>query len=228
MKLSIVRLSAIALCATAFCSAIHAATWSSSDRWATWSNGGYIVRNDVWNNAAGPQSIWANTGTNWGVWSNQPNTGGVKSYPHDALNVGQSTNNINYIGTWFSVSRPGDGAYETAFDIWLNNSSIEVMLWMNQQGPVGPIGSAQAWNQSIGGQTWNVYRGSNGYNAVFSFVRTSNTDSTNVDHKAIFNWLQSHGWFNNPYLGEVQFGFEITSSSGGRNFTCNGRSDWRG
>ena len=37
-----------------------AAAWSSSDKWATWSNGGYTIRNDVWGSGAGPQSIWAN------------------------------------------------------------------------------------------------------------------------------------------------------------------------
>jgi hypothetical protein len=221
-------LLAVVTLATAFVASASAATWSSSDKFATWSNGGYTVRNDVWGSGAGPQSIWANSGSNWGVWANHPNTGGVKAYPHNAKYIGRSTNSIGYIGTWFSVSRPGAGAYTTAFDIWLNGSSYEIMLWMNKQGAIGPIGSQQASNQSIGGHTWNVYRGSNGSNQVFSFIRTSNTNSANVDHKAIFNWLQSRGWFNNPTLNEIQFGFEITSSSGGMNFTCGGRSDWQG
>ena len=59
-----------------------AAAWSSSDKWGTWNNGGYIIRNDVWGSGAGPQSIWANSYSNWGVWANHPNTGGVKAYPH--------------------------------------------------------------------------------------------------------------------------------------------------
>src|SRR5262249_44425995 len=55
----------------------QAAVWSSTDKWATWSNGGYTVRNDVWGSGAGPQTIWANSFSNWGVWANHPNTGGV-------------------------------------------------------------------------------------------------------------------------------------------------------
>jgi hypothetical protein len=62
----------------------YAAAWSSSDRWGTWSNGGYTIYNDVWGGGAGPQSIWANSYSNWGVSSDQPNTGGVKSYPNAA------------------------------------------------------------------------------------------------------------------------------------------------
>jgi hypothetical protein len=205
-----------------------AATWSSSDKWATWSNGGYTIRNDVWGSGAGPQTIWANSYQNWGVWANHPNTGGVKAYPHVAKGIWKNTNSIGYVGSYFNVSRPSSGAYCSAYDIWLNGSTYEIMLWMNKQGAVGPIGSQQASNQSVGGHTWNVYRGSNGSNQVFSFVRTSNTNSGNVDIKAVFNWLQNRGWFNNPQLGEIQFGFEITSSSGGMNFIVNGYSVWQG
>ena len=45
---------------------------------------------------------------------------------------------------------------------------------------VGPRGTKQA-TATVGGHTWDVYRGSNGTNAVFSFVRTSNTNSGTVD-----------------------------------------------
>ncbi|GAB2648879.1 hypothetical protein GCM10009743_25650 [Kribbella swartbergensis] len=67
----------------------QAAAWSSSDRWGTWSNGGYTVRNNIWGSGAGPQTIWANSYSNWGVWADHPNTGGVKSYPHAGRNIGK-------------------------------------------------------------------------------------------------------------------------------------------
>jgi hypothetical protein len=70
----------------------------------------------------------------------------------------------------------------------------------------------------VGGSTWNVFRGSNGNNQVFSFLRTSNTNSPNVDVLAILRYLQNMGWMGNVTVGDVQFGFEITSSSGGMNF----------
>jgi hypothetical protein len=207
--------------------AVQAATWSSCDKWATWSNGGYTVRNDVWGSNPGWQCIWANNGANWGVSCNHGSSGGIKSYPHNAKYYGRSTSSLSYIGTWFSVNRPSTGAYCTAFDIWANGSQHEVMLWMNKQGAVGPIGSLKYSNVSVGGHTWNVYRGNNGSINVMSFIRTSNSNSGNVDHKAIFNWIQARGWWNNPTIGDVQFGFEITNTSNStQNFTCNGRSDW--
>ncbi|GAA1120870.1 hypothetical protein GCM10009630_18290 [Kribbella jejuensis] len=201
----------------------NAATWSSSDKWATWSNGGYTIRNDVWGSGAGPQTIWANSYSNWGVWADHPNTGGVKAYPHSARNIGRQLSSLGSLRSSFNVSRPGSGSYETAYDIWAGNNAYEIMLWVNKQGAVGPIGSRQT-TASVGGHTWDVYRGSNGSNAVFSFVRTSNTNSGTVDIKAILNWIRSAGWMGDAVVGEVQFGFEITSSSGGLNFTSNSYS----
>lgn len=213
--------AAAAVAATA--TAAEAAAWSSSDRWGSWSNGGYTVRNDVWSNQAGPQTIWANSYGNFGVWSNQPNTGGVKSYPHSAKAVNRKLSSLNRVSSDFTVSRPGSGAYETAYDIWADNNRYEIMLWMNKQGAVGPIGSKQA-SATVGGHSWDVYKGSNGANDVFSFVRTSDTNAGSVDVLSVLNWIKARGWFGDVTLGEVQFGFEITSSAGGLNFTTNSYS----
>jgi len=203
--------------------AAYAATWSSSDKWASWSNGGYTLYNDVWGSGAGAQSIWANSYSNWGVWANHPNTGGVKAYPNATRNIGRQLSSLGSATSRFSVSVPGSGAYETAYDIWDTNYAYETMLWMNKTGAVGPLGSKQT-TVTVGGHTWDVYKGSNGSNQVFSFVRHGNTSSGSVDIKAILNWIRGRGWFGNITLGKVQFGFEITSSSGGLNFTTNSYS----
>ena len=198
----------------------EAAAWSSSAKFGSWSSGGYTVSNDVWGSGAGPQSIWANSGSNWGVSSNQPNTGGVKSYPHSGRNIGRQLSSLGSVKSSFNVSVPGKGAYETAYDIWANNNAYEIMLWMNKTGAVGPIGSLQT-TVTVGGHTWDVYKGSNGSNAVFSFLRHGNTSSGTVDVKAVMNWIESKGWFGNVTLGDVQFGFEITSTGSSLNFTSN-------
>ncbi|WP_158839897.1 glycoside hydrolase family 12 protein [Saccharothrix deserti] len=198
----------------------QAATWSSTDKWGTWSNGGYTVRNNVWGSGVGPQSIWANSYSNWGVWANHPNTGGVKSYPHSAKMVNRTLGSLGRLSSSFNVSRPGSGAYATAYDIWANNHAYEIMIWVNKQGAVGPIGSREA-TATVGGHTWDVYRGSNGSNAVFSFVRTSNTNAGTVDVLAVLKWIQARGWYGDVTVGDVQFGFEITSASGGMDFVSN-------
>ncbi|GAA2686255.1 MULTISPECIES: hypothetical protein [Actinosynnema] len=197
-----------------------AAVWSSTDKWGTWSNGGYTVRNDVWGSGVGPQTIWANSYSNWGVWADHPNTGGVKSYPHSAKAIGRKLSALSTLRSSFNVTRPGGGAYATAYDIWADNHAYEIMIWANKQGAVGPIGSKQT-TVSVGGHTWDVYRGSNGSNAVFSFIRTANTNSGTVDVLAVLRWIRTQGWYGDVTVDEVQFGFEITSSAGGMDFMSN-------
>jgi len=204
-------------------SAAQAAVWSSSDQWGTWSNGGYTLYNNIWGSGAGPQTIWANSSSNWGVWANHPNTGGVKSYPNASKSVNKRLSALGSATSNFNVTVPGGGAYTTAYDIWCDNNAYEIMLWMNKQGAVGPLGSWQT-AATVGGHRWDVYRGSNGANAVFSFVRSGNTSAGSVDIKAVLTWIRSQGWFGDVTLGNIQFGYEITSSSGGLNFVTNSYS----
>lgn len=205
----------LVLASTAF-----AAVWSSTAAFGSWTSGAYTLNNDVWGSGAGPQTIWANSATNWGVWSNQPNTGGVKSYPHSGISVGSTLSSLHSVSSSFNVSLPGGGAFETAYDIWANTSTYEIMLWMNKTGAVGPLGSLQT-SASVGGFSWNVYSGSNGSNQVFSFVNQGSSLSGTVDILAVLRWIESKGWYGNVTLSQVQFGFEITSSSGGLNFVAN-------
>lgn len=208
------------------------AAWSSTDKWATWSNGGYTVRNDVWGSNPGPQTIWANSYSNYGVNANHTGSG-IKAYPHCAKNIGKTISSLGSCTSSFNCTVPGSGSYNTAYDIWCNSSSYEIMLWVNWRGSAGPIAGsynsdgtpkADATNVSVGGSTWNVYKGSNGSNAVYSFLRTSGTTSGTVDIKAVLNWIKSKGWFGDVTLGEVQLGWEITATNGAADFTMNSYS----
>lgn len=206
------------------------AVWVASGQWDTWQSNGYTVYNNIWGSGAGSQTIWARTPTNWGVIANHPMTSGVKSYPHTVRgSLNRTVSSISTLTTSFNVSVPGSGNYATTYDIWANNWAYEVMLWMNWNGQVGPI--AESYDQngavpnfrnvSLGGHTWNIYRGSNGANAVFSFLRVGNTNSGNVDVRAILNWLRTQNWWADVTVGEVQFGFEISGTNGSAAFTDN-------
>ncbi|GAA3452527.1 cellulose binding domain-containing protein [Dactylosporangium matsuzakiense] len=205
------------------------AAWVATGAWDQWTNNGYTVSNDVWGSGAGPQTIWARTGSNWGVVANHPRTSGVKSYPHTGKTLNRNLSTLSSVSSTFNVSVPGDGDWETAYDIWANNNAYEVMIWTNQHGAVGPIAESydangavpNARNVSAGGHTWNVYRGSNGANAVFSFVRTGNTNSGTVDVLAVMNWLRTNGWWGDVNVGQVQFGFEVSGTAGQSSFVCN-------
>jgi hypothetical protein len=207
------------------------AVWVDSGQWATWANNGYSLYNNVWGSGAGTQTIWAKSAATWGVVANHPRTSGVKSYPNASKTLNRTLSSLSSISSSFNVSVPSTGDYTTAYDIWANNHAYEVMIWTNQAGAVGPIAEQYdangavptARNVTVGGHTWNVYRGSNGANAVFSFVRT-NTNSGTIDILAVLNWLRTNAWWGDVTVGEAQFGFEITGTAGQSAFTVNNYS----
>jgi hypothetical protein len=204
------------------------AVWVDSGQWASWTNNGYILYNNIWGSGAGTQTIWAKTGTNWGIVANHPRTSGVKSYPNTGRTLNRTLSSLSSLTSSFNVTVPVSGDYATAYDIWANNHAYEVMIWTNQAGAVGPIAEQydangavpNVRNLTVGGHTWNVYRGSNGANAVFSFIRT-NTGSGTIDVLALLNWLRTNSWWGDVTIGEAQFGFEVTGTAGQSSFTVN-------
>ena len=229
-------------------SSAQAATWaasspatsscSASNLFSTWSFGSYAFNNDVWapcgGTAVGAQTIWANSNTDWGVWSDQPNTGGIKSYPHIDYTVNRTISSLTTLTTAGAATTPSGGAWESTFDVWVGNNAHEIMLWLNYTGTAAGCGNVKPisynWTSagcaipgytgvSVGGGTWNVYRGNNGSNMVYSVLRPTKTNSTAVDVLAILKYLKNLGWFADLAVGDVQYGFEITSSSGGLNFS---------
>lgn len=204
----------------------HAATWSSTDKWATWSNGGYTIENDVWGANPGPQSIWANSYHDWGVWANHTGSG-IKSYPNVDKSVNIRVNSLNTCSSTFAATTASGSTYDLAYDIWLNSSQYEVMIWFNwvNTKPIAASYSSTGaaiptvTNVTIGGKTYDVYVRWNGSNAVFSFLAHTKTNATTVDIKSVVQWINSKGWYNNPTLTKVQFGWElITTPSGGGNY----------
>ncbi|MCP3770387.1 glycoside hydrolase family 12 protein [Streptomyces sp. MAR25Y5] len=196
----------------------QAAVWSSCDQWGNTTLNGYTLYNNIWGSGAGGQCVWANSGTNWGTWADHPNTGGIKSYPNAKKVINKPIDSLRSLTSSYKVAVPSAGAYNTSYDIWDTDYDYEIMLWVNQYGPVGPLGSPQG-TVNLGGHTWNVHKGDNGANEVFSFLRTSNSTSGTVDILPILDWIKdTKGWMGNETIGDVQFGYEITSSSGGLDF----------
>ncbi|MCX2182892.1 hypothetical protein KV205_20525 [Streptomyces sp. SKN60] len=199
-----------------------AAVWNSCDRWGSTGLDGYRLYNNIWGSGAGSQCLWANSGTDWGVWAAHPDTGGIKSYPNATKTINKTIDSLGRLTSDYNVSVPSSGAYNTSYDIWDTDHQYEIMLWVNDNGAVGPIGGYQG-NVTLGGHNWNVYKGTNGSNQVFSFLRTSDSRSGTVDVKPILHWIaHTKGWMpGNETIGDVQFGYEITSSSGGLDFHTN-------
>jgi hypothetical protein len=196
--------------------------FESSADFATWSNGGYVVANDVWGSNPGPQTIWANSFSNWGVFSSQ---GGhsIASYPHVEFdNINTAVNSLGTVTSSFNATTPSGCVFDQAFDIWLNGFNYEVMIWESWSG-TQPIAksynsSGQAVptysNISISGVTYNVYTGTGGSGPCMSFLRTNQVNSGTVDIAAILKWINTTGWYNNPTLSGIQDGWEITNTAG--------------
>jgi hypothetical protein len=73
---------------------------------------------------------------------------------------------------------------------------------------------------NIGGADWDLYRGwidagnGVGWN-VFSFVRTANTSSIDLNLRDFTNNLVARGWVSNSkYLSSVQAGTEVFGGAG--------------
>ncbi|OKO84269.1 glycosyl hydrolase [Bradyrhizobium sp. NAS96.2] len=209
--------------------------WSSNAPYGNFSRNGHSWNNDVWGAGAGPQTISVYEANRWGVWSNQPNSKGIKSYPHESVDIGKPLSSINTLSSSFNQVVPAGGAWDVAYDIWDSSKQQEIMLWTNYtgnpdgSGNVKPIsyhydssGAAIPVYRNIhaGGATWNVFEGFNGHK-VISLLRTSKTNSGTVDIKSILQWIKSTGYFGDINVGSVQYGVEITSSPGGMNFNFN-------
>jgi hypothetical protein len=203
----------------------QAATWTSSDRWGSWNNGGYTLYNNVWGGGYGPQTIWANSYNNWGVWANHPNTGGIKSYPNVSYNLGRDVWSMGNVNSTANVTVPsGSGlAYNTAYDVWGNGHDHEIMIWTQWTSNVGPIGSYVS-TVTLGGRRWRYYKGHNGGNHVYSFLAESQSTNMSVDITAHCQWLVGQNHMPRVRIDQIQFGWEITSSSGGRDFRVNSYS----
>lgn len=208
------------------------AVWVGSGQWDNWTTNGYTVYNNIWGSGAGTQTAWAKSPSNWGVVANHPRTSGIKSYPNVSYTLNRTLSSLSSLSSTYNVTVPASGDYVTSYDIWANNNAYEIMIWTNKQGAVGPIAESydangavpSARNVSVGGATWNIYRGSNGANAVFSFVRTSNSTSGTLDVLPMLNWLRTNNWWGDVTLGQFQFGYEISGTAGQSSFTTNSYS----
>jgi len=163
-----------------------------------------LVRGWMWYNSSG--SIWASTSDN--------------TFPVQVSQVASFTSGWN-------VTVPANGEkYNTSYDIWLDTQNnpnykaqYEIMVWINYKGPAYnsndfyPIGPKIASNVTVAGHVWDIYRGNNGTNNVFTFRRTTNTSVvTNLNLLALINYAKNQGFIQSSYyLLGVQAGFEIVS-----------------
>ncbi|WP_081687187.1 GH12 family glycosyl hydrolase domain-containing protein [Glycomyces tenuis] len=196
-------------------------TWTSSDQWGNTMYGDYTVYNNIWGSGAGTQTISAVDESHWWVDADHPNTGGIKSYPNVSYTLGEQVSQMPEVNSTVAFEGPSGGngvAYNAAYDVWGNGHEHEIMIWLSKVGPVGPLGSYET-TVTVGGHTFDYYRGNNGANEVYSFIRTGNTDSATVGISDVARWLYETGRMPDVRIDQIQFGYEITSSAGGHRYS---------
>ena len=196
--------------------------YDSSLRYAQYQVGGYAISNDEWGSGYNTQTLWVNSATNWGLSATQPSTPGVKSYANISKNVDVALNSLSSAISSFNETNPTDGNWESAYDLWLNGTGIEVMAWTYVNGNAQPLGYPVN-TVTLGDNTWTLYVGDNGHNPTYSFVRHGNETSGTVDILGLLKYLENTGgYFSNPVLSSIQYGWEITGTGNvQQNFTMN-------
>jgi hypothetical protein len=195
----------------------------------TIQGGRYVVMNNVWGTDQ-PQCINV-TSTGFSISQanhNVPTNGAPASYPavyygcHYAncssgsiLPLRVSDSRFAGIQTSVSMSFPGSGQWDAAYDIWFDptartdgqNTGAEIMVWVNHAGAPQPVGS-RVGTANIAGGTWDVWEGNIGWN-VISYVRNPGTSSVSFAPSAFFNDAVSRGYAQTSwYLTSIQAGFE--------------------
>ncbi|WP_229399535.1 GH12 family glycosyl hydrolase domain-containing protein [Micromonospora okii] len=187
----------------------------------------YVAQNNRWGTTA--QQCINVTGTGFEITTqngSSPTNGAPTAYP--SIFVGCHYTNCSP-GTNLPVqvsqisSAPGSinyryvsgATYNASYDIWLDPSpkrdgvnQMEIMIWLNRQGPIQPIGSPVG-TATVAGRTWEVWRGSNGANNVISYLAPSAIPSLSFDVLDFINDTRNRGAITNSwYLTSIQAGFE--------------------
>jgi hypothetical protein len=192
-------------------------------------NGRYIVQNNVW--GADTTQCINTTNSGFSVTQanhNKPTNGAPASYPSvyygchyancssgSGLPLQASTSTFAGLRSSVSMSYPGSGTWDAAYDIWFDptprtdgqNTGAEIMIWLNRQGSIQPVGS-RVGTANIAGGTWDVWFGNIGWNVV-SYVRTSATSGLDFTVNDFYSDTVNRGYGQrNWYLTSIQAGFE--------------------
>lgn len=233
MKLHLRALAAAGLLLTSSLVAVALGGTASADTLiceqygSTVIQGRYVVQNNRWGTTA-QQCINA-TSNGFEITTlngSSPTNGAPTAYPSiffgchytncsPGTNLPIQVSQISSATSSISYRYVSGATYNASYDIWLDPSpkrdgvnQMEIMIWLNRQGPIQPIGSVVG-TANLAGRSWEVWRGSNGSNNVISYVAQSTTSSLNFSVMDFINDTRNRGAITNSwYLTSIQAGFE--------------------
>ncbi|MEV1334025.1 cellulose binding domain-containing protein [Micromonospora costi] len=189
--------------------------------------GRYVVQNNRWGTSA--QQCVNVTDSGFEITTqdgSNPTNGAPTAYPSVYLgchytNCSPGTNlpvqvsRISSATSSITYRYVSGATYNASYDIWLDPSprtdgvnQMEIMIWLNRQGPIQPIGSPVG-TAALAGRTWEVWRGSNGSNNVISYVAPSPITSLSFSALDVIADVRNRGAITDSwYLTSIQAGFE--------------------
>ncbi|MGW4676863.1 GH12 family glycosyl hydrolase domain-containing protein [Micromonospora taraxaci] len=194
---------------------------------STTIQGRYVVQNNRWGTTAQQCINVTNNGFEITTLNgSSPTNGAPTAYPSvffgchytncsPGTNLPIQVSQISSATSSISYRYVSGATYNASYDIWLDPSpkrdgvnQMEIMIWLNRQGPIQPIGSVVG-SVNLAGRTWEVWRGSNGSNNVISYVASSAISSLNFSVLDFINDTRNRGAITNSwYLTSIQAGFE--------------------
>jgi cellulose 1,4-beta-cellobiosidase len=156
-------------------------------------------------------------GCHWGNCS----SGGLSADPIQVsgLTTGKVTT------SWSTTQPGGSSDYDVAYDIWFNQTpttsgqpnGTELMVWLNHNGSVQPIGTEVASNVTLGGHTYNIWEGAQStWNTVTYEMTSPATSVSNLDVGTLAQDMVSRAYTSkNWYLIDVEAGFELWQGGAG-------------
>jgi xyloglucan-specific endo-beta-1,4-glucanase len=129
--------------------------------------------------------------------------------------------------TWsFELDVDDAASLNVAWDLWLSTESSpsqftspsdEIMVWVDRQNKEDPIGYEEGVQDTvtIGDAEWELYRGNNGGNEVYSYLRKPSAECATVDLKDFLDDLVARGWVDaSKYLISIESGPEVVRGKG--------------
>lgn len=188
------------------------------------------VNNDAWSGSHGPQTLYVCNQSSWYATSNQPNDGGaVETYPDTEYFVGGAGPNgaksttplsaYSSITSTFSESYPSAGGWDAAYDLWLNNWSIETMIWNQWAGSQAYWFTQTNTVVTLGGVQYKFLNNGGEY----VFLRVNQVSSGSVDILAAYQYLISQGLVKSSDVPtQLEYGVEVCYTNGTETFPMNG------
>jgi hypothetical protein len=208
----------------------QAAVYNSCETFGEYTQGDWTVYNNVWGNQGNnSQCLTVNSLKSWYVDSTQSG-GGIKSYPNTSVRPHTPLSQMASAGfTYDTSSAPatGDDWWNWTADLWSAGNQDEIMIFTSWHPSADGWGTKIASNVTVGGILYSgVYQADPGWN-VLQFIPANESDRGSVDALATWRWAADRGLLRNTDFDAMQFGIEITSTSGQqKRYSLNEYSAW--